>query len=203
MPVGTALKPAARARSITVSGTAVVAMSISSGGLAEHGVAHGAADHARLLAGVVEHGEHLRQRAGRSSQAEFSRRRFTSLRPRHELPIFEMRRHVGRARRRAGELGDQHEADRGERDRGERERGQHLRPPLLGMQDALARRPQEQRVERRTARGRARPRWRTGGSRDDLHPAERRGTGRGSRKGTYQYIRRRTLAHIDCAGCPP
>ena len=65
MPVGTALKPAARARSITAPGIAVVAMSTSCGSLPEHGVAHGAADHARLLAGMVEHGEQLRERAGR------------------------------------------------------------------------------------------------------------------------------------------
>ena len=62
MPVGTAFSPAAAARRITSSGTAVVAMSMSLERQPHQRVARRAADHARLLAVAVEHRERARQR---------------------------------------------------------------------------------------------------------------------------------------------
>ena len=74
--------------------------------LAEQRVAHRAADHARLLAVAVEHVEQPRQRAlAQPRGARGASGRHVSLRPpRHELAVLDMRRLVGRARRRAGEM---------------------------------------------------------------------------------------------------
>ena len=63
MPVGTLLMPAALARRITSSGRAVVAMSMSPGSETEQRIAHGAADHARLLAVGVEQRQDARRPA--------------------------------------------------------------------------------------------------------------------------------------------
>ncbi len=58
MPVGMARSFAALARAITAAGRAVVATSMSPGGQAQQGVAHGAAHQPRLLAVAVEQVEH-------------------------------------------------------------------------------------------------------------------------------------------------
>ena len=79
-------------------------------GIAEQRVAHRAADHARLLAVAVEHVEQPRQRAGAAARRSSSRRSvrpvsaLTFRLPRHEFAVLDMRRHIGRARRRAGEI---------------------------------------------------------------------------------------------------
>ena len=68
MPVGTLLMCGCLARRITSSGSAVVAMSMSPTGIFEQRIAHGAADHARLLAVAVEQREHARAPDRRCSQ---------------------------------------------------------------------------------------------------------------------------------------
>ncbi len=81
--------------------------------LAEQRVAHRAADHARLLAVAVEHREQPRQRAlaqprGILQRAAAARSPHLS---RNEIAaLVDMGRHVGRARRRAGEMREHDEA---------------------------------------------------------------------------------------------
>ena len=103
MPVGTALKPAASARRITSCGSAVVAMSMSPSGTPSSAL--------RTAPPTTRASSPSRSStaSSRASGPRAARRRRASGRLAHrivardELAVLDVRRHVGRARRRAAD----------------------------------------------------------------------------------------------------
>ena len=111
MPVGTALKPAASARRITSGGSAVVAMSISPSGSPSSALRTAPpTTRASSPARSSTASRSLERRFLQPCGIEASAGPLSLGLTRHELAVLDMRRNIGRARRRAAPLRQHDEA---------------------------------------------------------------------------------------------